>query len=189
MNPTTQPEIEADATGLTDSESLYEVVDGVRVELPPMGAFATWVAAQLNYHLSHHARAHRLGTVVPEMLFILDPVRDLRRRPDVAFVSRERWPIDRPPPEEGDWAIVPDLAIEVLSPHDLSKNVLHKIREYFRYGVGQVWQVHPTERQIYVYESPRRVTILGPEDELEGGLILPGFRLPVSILFPPAPAT
>src|SRR5437899_12541857 len=82
-----------------------------------------------------------LGTVLIEGLFILDSEGDLRRRPDVAFVSAERWPLDRPIPEDGDWEVIPDLAIEVTSTYDLWDGVLAKMHEYFDKGVRQVWIV------------------------------------------------
>src|SRR5207245_7354599 len=129
------------------------------------------------------ADTHALGTVVVEMLFILDAERDLRRRPDVAFVSSQRWPLDRELPESGDWAVVPELAVEVVSPNDLLQNVLAKMREYFQVGVSQVWIVLPTERQVYVYNSPTDVRIRSSSDELDGGTLLPGFRLSVATLF------
>src|SRR5262245_45117941 len=86
-------------------EALYEIVNGERVELPPMSAYATWIIGRLDHRLGPFAESHALGTVVPEMLFILDSERNLRRRPDVAFVSFERWPLGREIPETGDWAV------------------------------------------------------------------------------------
>lgn len=91
------------------------------------------------------------------MLFILDVTRDLRRRPDVAFVSAERWPLSHTFPETGDWNVVPDLAVEVLSPPDVVKDVLAKLREYFHYGVQVVWVIAPEEQQVYAYTAPTRV--------------------------------
>jgi Uma2 family endonuclease len=55
----------------------------------------------------------------------------------VAFVSTERWPLERPIPEDGDWEVVPDLAVEVTSSHDLWDEVLAKMHEYFEKGVRQ----------------------------------------------------
>src|SRR5438132_9904411 len=86
----------------TADETLYEVVNGQRVELPPVSAYSTLVGSRLQQDLGPFAAAHRLGIVVGEMLFILDAERNLRRRPDVAFVSTERWPLDRLIPEAGD---------------------------------------------------------------------------------------
>jgi Uma2 family endonuclease len=164
-------------------EALYEVVNGQRVELPPMSAYSTFVASRFFLEAGPFAAEHGLGIVVAEMLFILDPERNLRRRPDVAFVSAERWPLDRPIPEEGDWQVVPDLAVEVTSSHDLWDEVLAKVHEYFEKGVRQVWIVVPKRQQVFVFESPTRVRILTTAEELDGENLLPGLRLPVARLF------
>jgi hypothetical protein len=47
-----------------------------------------------------------------------------------------------------------------------------------------MWVVYPTQRLVYVYDAPRRVRILGETDELDGGVVLPGFRIPIASLFP-----
>ncbi len=164
-------------------EPLYEVVNGRRVELPPMSAYSTLIASRIVQELGPYAKARRLGTVVAEMLFILDPVLNLRRRPDVAFVSAERWPLSREIPEVGDWEVVPDLAIEAVSPHDLFRDVVAKMHEYFEKGVQQVWVVFPPKQQIFVFDSPNEVRILTAGQDLEGGTLLPGFRLNVASLF------
>jgi Uma2 family endonuclease len=117
------------------------------------------------------------------MLFILDPVEDERRRPDVAFVAADRWPFDQPIPYQGDWAVVPNLAVEVISPNDALPKVLEKVREYFHFGVQQVWLVIPSERQVYLYEAPARVRILTEADTLDGGTLIPGWKLPLADLF------
>src|SRR5437667_2465358 len=100
-------------------EPLFEIVNGEKVEMPPMGAYSTMLAFWLGQLLDSFARPRALGNVAVEMLFVLDPVRDIRRRPDVAFVSAQKWPLDRPIPESGDWDVVPDLAVEVISPNDV----------------------------------------------------------------------
>ena len=164
-------------------EPLYEIVNGQRVALPPMSAYATWLASCLHGRLGSYVEDKGLGTSVTAMLFILDAEHDLRRRPDVAFVSTARWPLDRALPETGDWEVVPDLAVEVISPNDVFKDVLAKVREYFHYGVQVVWVVAPEERQVYVYDSPTHVRILTGQDELTGGEVVPGFRLPLGHLF------
>lgn len=168
-------------------EALYEVVNGKRVELPPMGIYASWITSLLQENMGPFARARRLGTVVTEALFILDPVRNLRRRPDVAFVSAQKWSPDRPMPEEGDWEVVPDLAVEVNSPNDLLDNVLQKIDEYFNFGVRQVWLVVPKKQIVIVFDSLTQARILSGGDELDGGTLLPGFRCPLASLFQPKP--
>lgn len=166
-----------------DEEALYEIVDGQYLDLTPMSAYATWIASRLGQRLGPFVDEHALGTVVTEMLFVLDSRRNLRRRPDVAFVSTQRWPISRSLPESGDWDIVPDLAVEVVSPTDEFSDVVAKLREYFEYGVRRVWVILPEQRQVYVYDSPTTVRILSAGDSLPGGEILPGFSIPLASLF------
>ena len=81
-----------------------------------MGSFQCLVAAWLVRLMNTSAEVSRLGRVVPEALFLLDPGRNLKRRPDVAFVSYERWPRRSPMPTGDAWEVVPDLAVEVVSP-------------------------------------------------------------------------
>ena len=131
-------------------EPLYEIANGQRVALPPMRTYATWLASRLHGRLWPYAEDKGLGTSVTEMLFVLDAEHNLRRRPDVAFVSMARWPLDRALPETGDWNVVPDLAVEVISPNDVFKDVLAKVREYFHYGVQVIWVIAPEERQVCV---------------------------------------
>ncbi len=131
-----------------------------------------------------------LGQGFIEILFLLDPATGLRLKPDFAFVSAERWPIRRPIPKRTlAWPVVPDLAVEVISPTNRTIDDLIKVREYFRCGVRLVWLILPDLDQIYTYSSPADVRILAKEkgDVLDGQDLIPGFRLPLATLFPDDP--
>ncbi len=160
----------------------YEVIRGQRAEIPPMSPYANWIAGRLGFRLGPHVEARKLGRVVPEVLFILDVEADERRRPDLAYVSAERWPLDRLFPETGDWPIVPDLAVEVISPNEHFEAVLAKVQEYFDFGVKQVWVIVPLARKLYLYDSPARVQILTDADALDNSIV-PGFVLTIDELF------
>jgi Uma2 family endonuclease len=128
------------------------------------------------------------GQVAIETLFLIDEGRDLQRRPDVAFISNERWPVDRNAPNQETWDVVPDLAVEVVSPSNTTNEVLGKVREYFRAGIRRVWVVSPRLRQAYVYGSPTQATIVEEDSDLDGAEILPGFCLrPAEVLGPVVP--
>jgi Uma2 family endonuclease len=75
------------------------------------------------------------------------------------------------------------LAVEVISDSNSANNVQIKMEEYFEAGVRQVWVVYPISSKVYVYESPTSVRILQVGDDLEGGSLLPGFRLSLAVLF------
>jgi Uma2 family endonuclease len=117
------------------------------------------------------------------MRFRIDRERGLERRPDVAFVSHERWPLDRRPPRTAAWDVVPDLAVEVISPNNRSNYDRQKLVEYFRAGVPAVWFVYPDLFKVDVCDSPMSVRILALGESLEWGTILPGFTLPLAVLF------
>jgi Uma2 family endonuclease len=168
-----------------DNEHLYEIINGQRVELLPMSILATRVASNIHAHLSYHLFANPVGEALMEALFHLPLPVDRNRRPDVAFVSAKA--IAETPSQLGSdnaWAVLPDLMVEVVSPHDIAEEIVEKINEYFAAGTKLVWIVYPTQRLIYVYESPRKVSIIGESDELNGGGVLPEFRIRIAALFP-----
>lgn len=168
---------------LPSEAPLYEVVGGERVEVPYMGALENWIASLLSHGLTLYVKGGGLGRVSTETLFLLDPATELQRRPDVAFVSYERWPRDRRVPAEAAWDVVPDLAIEVISPSNLAMEVVKKTQDYLRAGVRSVWNVYAELAMVSVHESPEAARFLGRRDVLEGIAVLPGFRMALEELF------
>ena len=84
------------------------------------------------------------------MCFVLNASRDLKRRPDVAFVFYERWPsaiVERAPA----WNVVPDLAVEIVNPTNLAGEIDHKITDYFYAEARLVWGFYPDSVRVYVY--------------------------------------
>jgi Uma2 family endonuclease len=185
MDPQTiQKTLTAPGQATGGDEELYEVINGQRVTLPPMSIFASWIASRLFLFLGPFARAHDLGHVVSEGLFHMPQPIDRDRRPDLAFVSYQRWPKNRPVPRRDNaWDVVPDLAVEVVSPTDVAEDLQEKIDEYFQAGVSVVWVVYPLRSHVHVYQAPTQVRILAVTDELDGGAVLAGFRLSVAELF------
>src|SRR5437870_5173935 len=90
-----------------NGDVLYEVVNGERRELPPMGAFETSLGKILLVALDTYGLSKGFGEAYMEMLFLLDAARDLERRPDVAFVSYERWRRGKKVPSTSAWQVVP----------------------------------------------------------------------------------
>src|SRR5437879_643418 len=106
----------------------YEIVDGQIKELP-MSAYAVALANDLVVRLSTHGRENGLGQAYSEMLYRLKPGRP-QRRPDGAFVSYQRWPKGRRVPSTNAWEVVPDLAVEVISPGEYTEETFEKLFEY-----------------------------------------------------------
>jgi Uma2 family endonuclease len=168
-----------------DDEQFFEIIDGQRVELLPMSILASRVTSNVQIHLGHYLLGNPVGEALVETLFRLPLPVDRNRRPDVAFVSAQT--IAQAPPQPGSenaWAVLPELMVEVVSPHDLAEEIIERVDEYFAAGTKLVWIVYPTRRLVYVYESPSQVRILSKADELHGGVVLPDFRIPLARLFP-----
>lgn len=162
---------------------LYEIVNGEVRECPPMSAFETSLANILHVILDTFVVREGLGRAYMEMLFLIDPAKNLQRRPDIAFVSYKRWPRDRRVPRTAAWDVVPNVALEVVSRTNTWEEVVEKIRDYFRTGVEQVWVFSPSVEQVYVYTSVSANRILGRDETLDGGDVIPGFGSPLAQLF------
>ena len=99
------------------------------------------------------------------------------RLPDVLFVRAENISIIR---EDAIYGI-PDLAIEIVSTHDTFNSLVTKKNRYRSCGTEEVWIISSESREVLVY-STRGDRILREDAELATELI-PGFRIPVKLLF------
>lgn len=105
---------------------------------------------------------------------------DTVRGPDVAYVSRERWTGPMP---DGYGEFAPDLAVEIRSTNDGAGAVLAKAGDWLDAGAQLVWVVDPMRRLVSVYRADGSQAMLGIEDVLDGGDVLPGFAFSMSELF------
>lgn len=106
----------------------------------------------------------------------------LVRIPDVSFVSWERFP-HRTIPRTPIPSLVPDLAVEVLSESNTPREMARKLDEYFSLGVRLVWIVDPETESVEVYTSRDQCTKVERTGTLDGGDVLPGFKLSLRKLF------
>jgi Uma2 family endonuclease len=181
MTAVIEPEFDVAPPG---AGPFYEVIDGQVVEPPEMGVIEIHYANLIHDALAlFFARSGRIGRSYVEMLFRIRTEPNLQRRPDMAFVSYDRWPKDRLLPPTASWQVVPDLAVEVVSPNDLAVGLLKRLDDYFRAGVRVVWVVYPGRECVFVYTSLGGMSFLAAADTLDGGDVLPGFTLPLAELF------
>jgi Uma2 family endonuclease len=179
-----EPVVIGEVEGYPD-EPVYEIIDGVVSKLP-MSIQNDFLANRLLIELGTSVRSSNFGMVVHKMLFDLPlPGRVRRRRPDIAFVSFSRWPAERPIPADLNyWPVVPDLAVDFVSPAEEIRDSMDKLRDYFEAGVRQAWLVHPSPRVVQVFQSKTSVRVLREPEEIDGGDILPGIRIPVAAMLP-----
>jgi Uma2 family endonuclease len=165
----------------------FELVNGNLVERT-MSLWSSYIAGRLYRLLSTHCEENRLGWVLPEgtsyRCFQDDPNRV--RRPDVSFISRKRLSLEQAV-KEGHISLVPDLAVEVVSPHDLFYEVDIKVGEWQAGGVRLLWIVTPRREQVQIPRADGPDITLKKDDEISGEEVIPGFRCRVGDLFQPPP--
>jgi len=171
---------------LRRSDRLYELVDGTLVE-KPMGLTESMLAGYILRKIGNFAEAHDLG-IPAGADGTVRLLKGLVRVPDVAFFAWDKLPgrvlPSRPIPD-----LAPDLAVEVLSKTNTPAEMERKLREYFLAGVRLVWMIDPRQRQASVYTGPDApAATLDEGQALDGGDVLPGFRLPLAELFARLPA-
>lgn len=178
--PTITPD---DLLRMPDEGRGFELVDGRLRELN-VSKPSSRVAGQIYYHIERYCVAGRPGWVFPEgtsfQCFADDPGRV--RRPDTSYIALDRLTADEYQ-ADGHCKVIPDLAVEVVSPNDLSDDVAEKRDEWLAAGVRVVWVVHPKRQTVSVYRPGGGYEFLRESDTLAAPDLLPGFAAPVADLF------
>jgi Uma2 family endonuclease len=155
-------------------EALCELVDGILVD-KPMGTFESRLAIIIAHFIETYLDAKPLGFTLGEN----GPVRTVVpqvRMPDVCYVSWAKIPSGIFPPDPV-LPVAPDWAIEILSPSNTRREMARKLAEYFQAGTRLVWCIDPKKRTTDVYTAVDRCVTVGENDELDGGDVLPGFKI------------
>ncbi|MCB9535521.1 MAG: Uma2 family endonuclease [Myxococcales bacterium] len=170
----------AEAFAALSLDGRAELVDGVvarREDVP--GAKHSRTAVKIAARLEAWAERGDHGPVLAEAGYIVRRSPDRVRLPDVSFVRGERLP-ELP---DGYLELVPDLAVEIVSPNDKANDLEQKLEDYRQLAVPMTWVVHPVTRTVIVHTADGIARILRGADVLRGGDILPGFECPISAFF------
>lgn len=180
----------AEAVAVTADDLLRMPDDGLRRELvrgelrvmTPAGHWHGRVAMRIGVRLARHVEENGLGVVyAAETGFRIGTDPDTVRAPDVAFVRQER--AQEVPDARGYWPGAPDLAVEVVSPEDTYGEVEEKVFDWLDAGCRMVVVVSPRKRTATIYRSRTDIVALTEGEELDGGDVAPGWRLPLRELF------
>lgn len=99
--------------------------------------------------------------------------------PDVGYISFARQPTRV---RAAYNSLAPDLAVEVVSPTDIAKDVLDKVANYLAAGTV-AWLFYPDEQEAKVYQPGLPVETILRDGLLNGGSVLPGFQLLLKDVF------
>jgi Uma2 family endonuclease len=147
----------------------------------PKGFFESRLAVILVHFLEGYLERNNLGiTLGPDALLGIEPGQV--RLPDVSFYFWDRFP-NRTFPRGAILKMVPDFAVEILSPSNTKKEMNRKGKKYFDRGTKLVWQVHPDKKIVEVFTEPMKSFEIGTNQILKGDPVLPGFSLSISDWF------
>ena len=160
----------------------YELVQGELRQMAPAGRRHGRIAAKIGSCLEAFVAKNGLGeTYAAETGFIIDTAPDTVRAPDVSFVSRER--AEATAEEQGFFPGAPDLAVEVISPNDRYSEIEEKVSDWLRAGTQMVVVIDPHQRTATVYRAPDDMCVLTERDVLDGGNVVPKWRMPLADVF------
>jgi Uma2 family endonuclease len=161
----------------------HELINGELRTTSPTGEEHAALTILLASSLLAACRANGVGRVLGgDPGFRLSSNPDTVRAPDVAVLIGSKAQGDLDP---GYRTGAPDMAIEVISPHDLYTEVDEKVEAWLAAGCAIVLVVNPRRRTVAEHRADRSVRVLGIEDILQAEDLIPGWRLPLKELFTP----
>jgi Uma2 family endonuclease len=159
-----------------NEDRLFEFIGGEIVEVPS-NPYSSYLASRFGRYAGNFVDEFKLGHVTGEAGGYI--VSGERYMPNVAYISKARQPeLVR----EGYNPNPPDLAIEIFSPSNSEKKLRIKLANYLAAGTV-VWVAYPETKEIEVYIPGQRYIMVGMDDTLDGGDVLPGFKLAVRDIF------
>ena len=173
----------------------YEFVDGRalpmgpeeldadgEVFVPPPKLIHGLIVGQITALLTLFLQGKKLGRVLgAETGFFMqrDPVE--LRAADVAFVTHEQLAALS---DTNVWLPTPPIfAAEIISEYDKAADTRRKVRGYMSNGTRLLWVIYPMDREVEVHVPSEATRVLGMDDTLDGGAVLPGLHIRVAEVF------
>jgi Uma2 family endonuclease len=160
-----------------DSEARLEFLDGEVIEMSSPRPIHNLTLQVLMSKLDAANTKNPLGLWLLTSEFRLSATR--RVIPDLALLLKPKGDLldlDATPIE-----LVPDLAVEIISPSETVHDVERKVFAYLEAGVTEVWSLIPAMRHIYKYTDTG--VRLFAEGQRFDSTLLPGWSCPVNDIF------
>lgn len=173
-----------------DDEGPFEFIRGEIIPMSPTKMRHNRIAATLIALLNQIVWNNKLGYVFAEAPFVLEDKTNWvkgSRVPDVMFVSADRlatYEESTPDWEDKPLVLVPDLAVEIVSPTDSYQDISRKIEVYLEDGVKLAWVIDPKMQIIDVYtQGSNQFTRLKSNNTLTAEGIIEGLAIPIADIF------
>jgi Uma2 family endonuclease len=175
-----------------NAEHPFELINGERKPKLPTIFGHSEVIRILFIALYIHVVERELGEVYSETTFILPE--SLRanwvegsRTPDLMFYTGKRvavYKTENPDHRQFPLALIPDFVVEVVSPSDKYSELDEKVDAYLADGVRLIWVLDPQRHKATVHmPDAEQPTHLAGDAPLDGGDVIPDFRITLSKLF------
>ncbi|CAN5752465.1 hypothetical protein BH23CHL2_BH23CHL2_02320 [soil metagenome] len=159
-----------------------EINEGILVQVPGASVAHHLIVMAIVRLLDGFVSDQNLGYIFPDgVAYILQRDPDVLRIPDVSFLELDR--LSEGAELEGYWQGAPDLAVEVVSPHDNAYDLHDKVHQYLESGTRLVWVVWPGRLSVSVHSADGSGKELTIDESIDGGDVLPGFSAPVARFF------
>ena len=161
----------------------YELMRGILKEK----AVGTGLAHSINLSFAHFALFPYTAGADNGLLCIGEPCYRVGRDPDTVLCPDLAWiaPGRIPPGTTGYPELTPDLCLEVASPSNarVDRLLSDKAQLWLDFRAREVWVLNPENTTLTRYRPGRPAVMLGADDILDGGELLPGFSIAVWQLF------
>jgi Uma2 family endonuclease len=163
---------------MEETKPYLELINGEVVPKAKPGPKHSAIVFELSGLLRNFLRANPIARGNTELRHIQ---RDEERvfLPDVSVTLKSRWPKG----VTGLVEVMPDFAIEVLSPDDRTGRVSERVNFYLRAGVSLIWIIDPELENITIYRPGTEPGFLQSQGTVDAMPVLPGFEVDLAELF------
>jgi Uma2 family endonuclease len=163
---------------MEESKPYLELIDGEVVQKAMPSPKHSATVFELAGVLRNFLRAHPIARGNTELRH-RDRNEDRVFLPDLSVTLNSRWRTGGDGPVE----VMPDFAIEVLSPDDRTSRVAERVDFYLRAGTELVWVIDPELENVTIYRRGAQPEFRKGAGKLDAMPVLPGFELDLDDLF------
>jgi Uma2 family endonuclease len=156
----------------------WELLDGELIEMSSATLRHNLMQMRLGAAMHNWLVANDRGAVAPTTEFAFGAN---RFQPDLAVLLKAKSTLAEQ--ERVPVLIIPDIAVEIVSPSEAAETLERKVTIYIETGVAEVWVIHTKRQYMYIHtaDSVRRLR----NAEALSTPLLPGWSLPLAELFAP----
>ena len=163
-----------------DEHPYLEFIDGrIEAKVSPQKKHSV-IQKRLTMSLDAFSQPRGLGETFPELRCTFAG-RSLV--PDAVFLTTDHIQADSQGDLINETSQPPDIHIEIASPDQPAKRNRDRLQFSTTNGCLLGWLIDPERKTVEIFGSGRSCERLNEDGVLEGGPVLPGYRLPLTELF------